>query len=101
MPTLGDMVEIIRSKNAGPFFLTIDLLFDDKTKYLKVKNSDILKAGTISKLYKVNKKDVKIYYYDKAKGIKITIPRRFSSGCMYDTDVFGAQQHTLIMALKI
>jgi len=101
MTTLGDMVEILRSKNAGPFHLTVDFLFDDESKYQKVKNAGILQEEKISKLYRVNKDDVRIYYYDKARGIKVTIPRRVSSGSIYDTDVYGAQHHTPLMNLQV
>lgn len=101
MATLGDLAEILRSKNAGPFHLTVDFLFDDEAKYARVKNSGVLKESTVAALYKVAAADVKIYYYDKARGIKVTIPRRISSGSVYDTDVYGAQQHTPLMDLPI
>ena len=29
MATLGDLAKLVRSKNAGPFWLTIDIMFDD------------------------------------------------------------------------
>ena len=101
MVTLGEMAKILRSKNAGPFYLTVDFLFDDDAKYQIVKNSGILNEEIISQLYKVKKEDVKVYYYDKARGIKVTIPRKISSGSMYDTDVYGAQFHTPLMGLEM
>lgn len=101
MTKLADIAEILRSKNAGPFYLTIDFLFSNKEKYGLVKGSNILNADKVSKLYQVHKDDVKIYYYDKANGIKITIPRKISSGSGEDTDVYGAQQHIHLMELEI
>jgi len=101
MATLGDMAEILRSKNAGPFHLTVDFLFDDGAKYQKVKNSGVLQKKKIAELYKVDEKDVEVYYYDKASGIKVTIPRRISSGSKFDTDVYGAQHHTPLMDLEV
>jgi len=101
MPTLGDLSEILRSKNAGPFHLTVDFLFDDEAKYARVKSSGVLREQTIAALYRVPAADVKIYYYDKARGIKVTIPRRVSSGSVLDTDVYGAQQHTPLMDLEV
>ena len=29
MATLADLAKLVRSKNAGPFWLTIDIMFDD------------------------------------------------------------------------
>ena len=28
MATLGDLAKLVRSKNAGPFWLTIDIMFE-------------------------------------------------------------------------
>ncbi len=44
---------------------------------------------------------LKIYYFDQANGIKVTIPRKISSGSSCDTDVYGAQQHMPLMNITI
>ena len=33
MTILGDLATLIRSKNAGPFILTFDIMFDDEASY--------------------------------------------------------------------
>ena len=33
MATLGDLAKLVRSKNAGPFWLTIDIMFDNAAAY--------------------------------------------------------------------
>ena len=98
---LSDVADILRSKNAGPYTLTIDFLFSDKTVYDKVKAADALDSAEIAKMYKVAPESVKVYYYDMAHGIKVTIPRRIPSGCGRDSDVYGAQQHMLLMNLTV
>jgi len=42
MTTLGDLARLIRSKNAGPFVLTFDIMFDDKADYLRVRDSGVV-----------------------------------------------------------
>ena len=37
-----DLVKVIRSKNAGPFELTFDIIFKDKLTYEKVKKSKVI-----------------------------------------------------------
>ena len=37
--TILQLATVIRSKNAGPFELTFDILFDDPEKYALVKRS--------------------------------------------------------------
>ena len=98
---LSDVASILRSKNAGPYTLTVDFLFDEKEKYQKVKNSQVLDAKQISELYHVSPDTVKIYYFDQANGIKVTIPRKISSGSGADTDVYGAQHHMPLMNIEI
>lgn len=98
---LSDVADILRSKNAGPYTLTVDFLFSDRGTYEKIKAADVLDAGEIAAMYKVKPESVKVYYFDKANGIKVTIPRRISSGCGRDTDVYGAQQHMPLMNLAV
>ena len=99
--TLGDMADICRSKNAGPFLLTLDFLFNDKEKYEYVKKSGVLQADMIAKLYKVTPAQVEIHYFDAVAAVKVTVPRRHSCGSRYDSDAFGAQQHTPIMSIEV
>ena len=75
MATLGEMAEICRSKNAGPFLLTVDFLFRDKAKYEAVKNSNTLQAEEIAALYHVKPEQVGIHYFDAVKAPKVTMPR--------------------------
>lgn len=42
MDRLYELAKVIRSKNSGPFKITLDILFDEKSKYEKVKNSGVL-----------------------------------------------------------
>ena len=98
---LSDLADILRSKNAGPYTLTVDFLFDDKSIYEKVKISSSLKENEIARFYKIDPQNVKIYYFDKANGIKVTIPRKISSGSSEDTDVYGAQQHMPLMDIIV
>lgn len=101
MKTLKDVVYILRSKNAGPFFLTFDIIFDIEENYNQLKNSNIINAERIGELYKTNPDDVEIFHYDQALSIKFSIPRAHPSGDLYDTDVFGAQQHAPLLNLPL
>ena len=74
---LSDLADILRSKNAGPYTLTVDFLFNDKGVYETVKSSGSLDEKEIAGYYKVNPESVKIYYYDKASGIKVTIQEEY------------------------
>jgi hypothetical protein len=51
--SIRDLAKIVRSKNSGPFELTLDILFDDPITYHRVRKADILNKQTIKKLYRV------------------------------------------------
>ncbi|WP_243297792.1 DUF4387 domain-containing protein [Bacillus litorisediminis] len=102
MATLYELAKVLRSKNAGPFELTFDILFDQKEIYEKVKNSGKINIQTICKLFNISVDQVEhIVFFDQALGIKITIFRDISSGTVGDRDVYGAQQHAPLMNITI
>ena len=68
MNKLYDYASILRSKNAGPLYITFDIMFDDVDKYEKVKRSDDLSDCVTS--YDKRKIDEMLRYYEN-KGSKI------------------------------
>ena len=99
---LIDIAKVIRSKNSGPYELTLDIMFKDKTTYERFKRRRIINRKMISKLYGMPKKDILgIIYFEPAKAVKITIRRLIPSGSPGDSDIYGAQQHAPLLYLKI
>jgi len=99
---LTELATVIRSKNAGPFKITLDIFFKNEENYLEVKGSGVITKETIAKLYNLPENRILgIYFVDKVHGIKITILRGPSSGSASDTDVYGAQQHAPLLVLEI
>ncbi|MBW1962615.1 MAG: DUF4387 domain-containing protein, partial [Deltaproteobacteria bacterium] len=98
---LGNFAKVIRSKNAGPFTLTIDLLFSSLQTFETVKESGCINKGIISKLYHVAEDKIQIIFYPPGQAIKITMPRRVASGSIEDTDVYGAQHHSLLLDIDV
>jgi len=102
MTRLYDYAKVLRSKNAGPFEITLDILFDDKEKYYFVKDQNILTHERIAQLYQVDETAIHHFvYFDQALGIKITMARDVSSGSVGERDVYGAQQHAPLMNLEV
>ena len=104
MATLGELADVMRSKNAGPFQFTIDLMFNDRAVYDRVKHSGVIDAKVIAPLYRVEESLVRVMPFDRVRAIKITIPRRtgaHGSGSAFDRDVYGAQQHGPLVDLRI
>ena len=98
---ITDVASVIRSKNSGPFELTLDIIFNDFDVYEKVKQKKYINPALICKLYNVTPKEIiKIVEYDPAKAIKATIVRPLCSGDLGETDVYGAQQHAPLLGLE-
>ncbi len=96
---LRDAAPVIRSKNAGPTQVTIDLMFDDAKLYERALAAQSLRADVVAQRYGVA--NVDIIPYPAATAIKIVIPRHVVAGTPGDTDVYGAQQHRLLLDVEI
>jgi hypothetical protein len=101
MTQLHELARLIRSKNAGPFELTIDVMFNDRESYDRVIASGLLSVGRMAELYQVDPGVVQLFEAEVALAIKISIPRPMASGSLTDTDIFGGQFHSPIVRLEI
>ena len=98
---LYEIAKVLRSKNAGPFSITLDVLFESAKEYEAIKKSGIITKESIARAYCIDEKDItELVYFDQALGIKETFNRKISSGTIGDRDVYGAQQHAPLMALE-
>jgi len=99
-----ELAKVLRSKNAGPFRTTFDILFDADEPYQRVRDSGVLTKEHIAELYGIRPEDVYgIFFVDAARGIKITIPKPIdmASGDPRCRDLFGAQQHIPLLSVEV
>ena len=101
MPRLSDLARLIRSKNAGPFHQTLDIMFDVPGNYQAVKQQNAITPERIAALYHRDVESVRVFFYDEAYAIKIAFPRAVAAGDIGNTDVFGAQQHAPLLDIEI
>lgn len=95
---LNDVTDVIRSKNAGPYELTFDIIFKDIEFFKKVAAAKVLNPERFAALYNIPVSDVLgVLAFEPAKAIKITIARPVCSGDLGETDVYGAQQHAPLL----
>src|SRR5712692_6429764 len=99
--TIGDLAVLVRSKNAGPFWLTIDIMFDDEGRYRRVRDSEAIDRMLVARLFRREPDDIIVVNHDAALAIKISFPRPASSGSKYDSDVYGGQQYAPLLSLEI
>lgn len=99
MKPLIDYTKILRSKNAGPLYITFDLIFDTVESYNKIKK--LLTKDLVSKVYEVPTRNVDFIFYDVVNSMKITFPRKNVSGSLNDNDIYGCQQHMPLASILI
>ncbi|HEX4017310.1 MAG TPA: DUF4387 family protein [Frankiaceae bacterium] len=88
---------LIRSKDAGPFMLTLDLFFADAEVHEAFRSSGVLAAAVIAQLYGVAADEVDSYDMAEIAAMKLSFPRKVVSGDFGDTDITGGQQYAVLI----
>ena len=101
MTALIDLCSLIRSKNAGPFWLTFDIMFKDRAAYDRVTTSGVLSTQLFAVLYAADPGSVKVFAHEAAQAIKVSMPRPVVQGSADDTDCYGGQQHSLLLDIDV
>jgi hypothetical protein len=100
-PTIGDVAELVRSKNAGPFWQTLDVFLPDDDTYRLVSESAALDETVISELYGVAVEQITIYRLPEIRVVKVSFPRPASQGGIRDRDMHAGQQHVPLAQVRL
>ena len=98
MSILGEKVSRIRSKNAGPFWITIDIFCGKKEVYKDVCVN--LDNSKIANLLRVKGQDLKRFDIEQLNVIKFSFPRKIPQGHILDRDMHGAQIAVLLSEME-
>jgi hypothetical protein len=98
---LSEIAQVIRSKNAGPRRLTLDIMLGSDGDYQRVVQSPALGPAAIARLYRVPEETVTVIPYPAGRAIKIVMARTVMAGDPGDRDIYGAQQHTPLLGIEI
>ncbi|KAK5044433.1 hypothetical protein LTR84_011247 [Exophiala bonariae] len=105
--TLFDIAKVIRSKNSGPFEVTLDVMFDNPSVYKVVKSSDLLSQSVVAKAYTLSEKEIVwAGFFDPAMAFKATFSRMrrglpSCSGGFMEDDVHGSQFSAPLRSLPL
>lgn len=101
MTRIRDLAKACKSKNAGPYEVTLDIMFGDRETFDRVRRSGVISRALFARLYGVPESAVLLTEYPPAFAYKATFERRIVSGAVGDTDVYGAQQHAPLLDVEI
>ncbi len=98
---LRDAARVLRSKNAGPLTVTLDLMFETRENFERAAQSPALSPTALARLYDIPAGDVRVIPVPLALAIKVVLPRPIVAGSPGDRDVYGAQQHRPLMEIVL
>lgn len=104
---LGDIARVLRSKNAGPYEVTLDAVFKTEAVYRAVKQSGLLSEDRVAAALGVRRDHIVwCGFFDPARAFKVTIPRirggdLVPAGGFMEDDVHGTQQHLGLFNLRL
>jgi len=101
MPTVNDVCHLVRSKNAGPFWVTIDLFFDGPDSFGRYANSEALGPQTFARLFGTDPALVKRFPVASLNMIKISYPRSSPQGGMVERDLHCGQQYVRLLDVEL
>jgi hypothetical protein len=99
--TLGQVADLVRSKNAGPFWMTIDVFLANHDDYLRVVGSSLTDPLTIAATYHVDSDSVRIFRLPALNIVKVSLPRPVVQGALADRDMHAGQQYVALLDLPI
>jgi hypothetical protein len=97
--TIGDLAALVRSKNAGPFWLTLDIFCDTDAAYTAVAAPEVITPERIADLYDTDADSVRIFRLPELRVVKVSFPRPTVQGAIADRDMHAGQQHVPLSRL--
>jgi hypothetical protein len=100
--TLGDLALVLRSKNAGIGYLTVDVLFARDDEYEAAKK--VVTRERVAAAYGIEPKRISDFVrFDEGLAIKVTFPRPHVSGAhgLGEMDLYGSGQYAPMLGIEV
>jgi len=99
MAELREIVHRIRSKNAGPFWITIDIFCDSPDALARV--AAVLPVERVAGHLRLDASHLKRFEMPTLNVLKFSFPRPHPQGSLRDRDMHGAQVALLLESLEV
>ena len=101
MSKVSEVCRHVRSKNAGPFWITVDLFFGDQVMFEKYAGSPELQVPAIATLFDAEEGLVKRFPLPNLLALKISYPRKRPQGGVLERDMHGGQQYLRLLDVEL
>jgi hypothetical protein len=100
VPKLKDVCRYVRSKSAGPFWVTVDMFFAAET-YAEYHDDPAISVPAIAAIYGVDAAHVKRFEVKSLNMVKISYPRSTPQGGVHERDMHSGQQFVPLLELQL
>lgn len=97
MTKLHEVCRNVRSKNAGPFWVTIDFFFDGSDSFTRYHACKALDADSFASAFGVDAAQVKHYPVPQLNVLKVSYPRSSPQGGVLERDMHCGQQYVRLL----
>ena len=99
--TLGELASLVRSKNAGPFWVTFDIMFDTDADFQRVVDSQLINKPWVASTWHIDEQSIVLVELAAARAIKFSFPRQRVQGDPGESDQYSGQQYAPLLSLRI
>ncbi|MDO9441842.1 MAG: DUF4387 domain-containing protein [Beijerinckiaceae bacterium] len=101
MAKLGAIAKYVRSKNAGPFWVTIDIFCADAEGFERIAKAPELAPRAIAGLYGISENEIRQFRVPSLHVLKISFPRPTAQGSPGDADSHAGQLFVPLLSVEI
>ncbi len=101
MPKLRDVCRHIRSKNAGPYWITVDLFFANESAFNGYSDASSISAAALGELLGVDGAQIKRFAVPDLHVVKLSYPRLHPQGGAEERDMHGGQQYARLLDVDV
>ena len=101
MPRLSDVTRYVRSKNAGPFRVTVDIFFDGEASYRHYRDDPAIGLEAVAALFGAPLDQVRRFPIDSLNAIKLSYPRTQPQGGVVERDMHSGQQYVPLLEIEL
>jgi hypothetical protein len=101
MAKLGEIAKYVRSKNAGPFWITIDIFCADAEGFERIANAPGLSPRAIAGVYGISENEIRQFRVPSLYVFKISFPRPTAQGSPGDADSHAGQLFVPLLSVDI
>lgn len=101
MTTVGNLAKYLRSKNAGPFWLTVDCFCNSIDDTKKIADAFAREKKWIASVFNVKEEEILVFNLPSIQVAKISFPRRPIQGNRFERDMHGGQQYVTLLDIEV